>query len=84
MDNAQKTGQAWIYQIRVEGRLHKDWSGWFSGLSVSCEEADAATTTLTGALADQAALRGLLTKLWNLNLTVISVNRVESDPAGQD
>jgi hypothetical protein len=61
------------YQIRVEGELGVEWSDWFEGLSMSL---DGQVTTLTGPVADQAALRGILEKLWNLNLALISVARV--------
>jgi hypothetical protein len=79
MEHVQETDGAWIYQIRVQGRLAENWSAWFSGLSVACEAADetaAPVTTLTGVVADQAALRGVLTRLWNLNLTLISLTRL--------
>ena len=70
------------YQIRVRGRLDEGWSDWFSGMTVTFERGSAPITTLTGAVADQSALRGVLTKLWDLNLSLISVNRIE--PRGQD
>jgi hypothetical protein len=63
-----------IYQIRMQGRLDESWSGWFSGMAITV---DGDTTTLTGAVVDQSALRGVLTKLWNLNLVLISVDRIE-------
>ncbi len=78
MDNDADANQPWVYQIKVQGRLHAGWSGWFDGLALTVEgDVGAPVTTLTGALADQAALRGVLTRLWNLNLSVISVVRVE-------
>jgi hypothetical protein len=64
------------YQIQVQGRLDKDWSDWFSGMTVTFE---GGVTTLTGTVADQSALRGILTKIWDLNLTLISVRRIEAD-----
>jgi hypothetical protein len=63
-----------VYQIKMQGKLDESWSGWFSGMAITL---DGDTTTLTGAVADQSALRGILTKLWDLNLDLISVNRVE-------
>ena len=63
-----------IYIIEVEGRLDQSWSGWFSGLAVTYEDG---VSTLTGHVADQAALRGILTKIWDLNLTLISANRAK-------
>ena len=67
-----------VYQIKVEGQLDPAWSDWFSGLAVTVEPGIGDTlTTLTGPVADQAALRGILTKLWDLNLTLISCLRGE-------
>jgi osmotically-inducible protein OsmY len=60
------------YQIQVQGRLDEDWSVWFSGMTVTSE---GGVTTLTGPVADQAALRGILTRIWDLNLTLLSVTR---------
>ena len=79
MESKQETDGAWVYQIKVQGRLAENWSAWFNGLSMACEEAGetaAPVTTLTGVVADQAALRGVLTRIWNLNLTLISVVRL--------
>ena len=64
------------YRIKVQGRLTENWSDWFSGMTITFESD---ITILTGAVADQAALRGILTKIWDLNLTLISVNRIEID-----
>ena len=66
-----------VYQIKVAGQLDPGWSEWFSGLAVTVEHSgDDTTTTLTGPVADQSALRGILTKLWDLNLALISVTRI--------
>jgi hypothetical protein len=73
--------QAARYRIKVQGMLDEGWSDWFSGMTVTFGGAgdDAPTTTLTGVVADQAALRGVLSKLWDLNLTLISVDRIEAN-----
>ena len=63
-----------IYQIRVEGQLTPDWSEWFSGLTVS--SAEDGDTVLTGALADQAELFGILRQIRDLGLTLVSVLRL--------
>ena len=63
------------YEIRVRGNLDERWSAWFESMVIRHEEG---TTTLTGPVADQAALHGLLDKVRDLNLTLISVRRVES------
>jgi hypothetical protein len=70
---------ATYYRVKVQGRLTENWSDWFSGMTVTFEGGSAPITTLTGAVADQAALRGMLCKLWDLNLTLISVRRIEAD-----
>ncbi len=67
-----------IYEIQVQGELDQDWQQWFNGLDVRLAygSEQRPTTTLIGPVADQAALRGMLCKLWDLNLTVISVRRI--------
>ncbi len=69
------TAERKVYRIRVEGKLDEGWSDWFDGMTLTLESD---ITTLTGAVADQAALRGILTKILDLNLTLISVNRIET------
>jgi hypothetical protein len=64
------------YQIKMWGRLDEKWSDWFNGMTLAFENS---ITTLTGTVADQAKLRGMLSKIWDLNMTVISVSRIESD-----
>jgi hypothetical protein len=61
-----------IYEIRVAGHLSPQWMDWFEGLTVSLEEDG--NTLLTGAVADQAALHGLLKKIRDLGMRLISVN----------
>ena len=64
-----------VYRIRVKGHLDPGWSSWFSGLAIT-READG-TTILCGAVADQACLLGLLEKAHDLNLTLVSVDRID-------
>jgi hypothetical protein len=66
-----------IYRICVEGKLDEGWSGWFDGLIVELESESPPVTSLTGSVTDQACLRGILNRLWNLNLCLISVERLE-------
>lgn len=68
-----------IYEIRVRGELDRDWQLWFNGLTVTLGETgeQRPTTTLVGPVPDQAALRGILCRLWDLNLTLLSVHRVQ-------
>ena len=70
-----------VYQIRVQGWIGERWANWFDGMRMIYEgaEDDSPITLLTGAVADQAALRGLLTKIWDLNLTLVSVSRIGVD-----
>ena len=69
------------YQVKVKGKIREHWSDWLNGMSISseCEEQGARVTTLVGSVPDQAALRGLLCKIWDLNLTILSVFRIEDD-----
>jgi hypothetical protein len=73
-----------ICQIKVRGRLDEGWSNWFSGMAVTFERSSAPITTLTGVVADQSALRGILTKIWDLNLALISVHWVETDSSQEE
>ncbi len=66
--------QPHVYEIRVEGHLSDRWSSWFAGLEI-VDDLDG-VTTLKGALVDQAALFGLLSKVHALNLTLVSVKRL--------
>jgi Trk K+ transport system NAD-binding subunit len=65
--------QPYWYEIRVEGHLAEQWSDWFDGLAIQIDSSD--ETTLSGWIADQAALFGVLTRIHNLNLILISVCR---------
>jgi len=67
------------YAIRVAGHLGRDWSDWFAGLEVTNLEHGEAL--LSGTLADQAALYGVLARIRDLNLTLIAVNRVAPEQA---
>jgi hypothetical protein len=60
------------YQIKIKGHLDQHWSEWFAGLKLTHLEGD--ETLLSGLLPDQAALHGLLERIRDLNLTLISVN----------
>jgi hypothetical protein len=62
------------YELRLQGYLDQHWSAWFGGLTLTNE--DDGTTTLRGAVADQAELHGLLVKVRDLNLTLISVKTI--------
>lgn len=65
-----------VYQITIQGALDPEWAAWLHGLTLTSAEVDGQpVTTLSGPVADQAALRGILNKLWDLNLTLISIER---------
>ena len=64
-----------IYQIRVQSHLGPEWTDWFEGLTITPEESG--DTLLTGPVVDQAALHGLLRKVRDLGMLLISVNRLE-------
>lgn len=68
--------EAWTYEIQVQGRIGERWAHWFDDMSVSAQgEAQSTITTLTGAVADQAALLGLLQRLYTLGLPLLRVER---------
>lgn len=75
-----------IYQIKVQGILDEQWSNWFNGLTTEVGTASDGPpiTTLTVAVSDQAKLRGILSKIWDLNLTVISVTQIEPEERERD
>jgi hypothetical protein len=66
-----------VYRIRIQGHLAERWADWFDGLQLR-HQADG-ETVLIGPVADQAALHGLLTKIRDLGLPLIAVNRVEPE-----
>jgi hypothetical protein len=68
-------GQPNVYQIRIKGHLSDQWTGWFEGLTITLEENG--DTLLTGPVVDQAALFGLLKKVRDVGIPLISINRVE-------
>lgn len=67
------------YRIKVQGKLDEGWSDWFDAMKITFERRSdgSSVTTLTGPVVDQMALRGILAKIWDLNLTLISVARIE-------
>ena len=65
------------YRIRVQGRLGKDWSAWFDGLSLSWQEPD--QTVFVGLVVDQAALYGLLNTIHDLGLPLLEVLRLPEE-----
>ena len=60
------------YHIKIKGHLDTSWQDWFNGLTITLT--DDGDTILSGVIVDQAALHGLLNKIRNLGLTIISIN----------
>lgn len=75
MSKKQSFGRRMVYQIKIKGHLDEQWSEWFDDLTVTYDEHD--DTILTGPVADQAALHGLLKKVRDLGIPLIAVNPVE-------
>lgn len=70
--------QTLVYQIRLKGHLGREWTDWFGGLTITLEEDG--NTLLTGPVVDQAALHGLLKKVRDLGMPLVSVSPVEPGP----
>ena len=68
-------GQPIVYQIRLRGHLSDQWINWFEGLTITLEEDG--DTLLTGSVVDQPALFGLLKKVRDLGLPLVSINYIE-------
>ena len=75
MSNRNGADTAGRYEIRLQGHLHSRWAGWFDGLTV-VNEVDG-TAVISGSVADQAALHGLLHKVRDVGIPLISVTRVD-------
>ena len=70
-----------VYQIRIRGHLGHDWTDWFEGLTITLEEDG--DTLLTGPVVDQAALHGLLKRVRDLGMPLVSVSPLEHGQADQ-
>jgi hypothetical protein len=77
MTDGREFDKQGTYQIRVKGNLDQKWSDWFDGFTIT-PQADG-ITLLTGPVADQSALHGLLAKVRDLGLPLLSVKRVENE-----
>ena len=78
MTQRQQQDETLTVQITVRGRLDDRWSDWFNGMEVSTkpQPTGAPVTTLTGTV-DQTALRGIANKIWDLNLTLVSITPLD-------
>jgi hypothetical protein len=74
-------GQPVVYQIRLKGHLGNQWTDWFGGLTLTLE--DQGDTLLTGLVVDQAALHGLLKKVRDLGMPLVSVSPLEHGQTDQ-
>jgi hypothetical protein len=74
--------QPTTYLIKVKGRLDASWAGWFDSMDIMVtEDEDGATvTSMTGLVVDQVALHGLLARIRDLNLQLLSVQRLDGSP----
>ena len=79
LDPKLDPSQPIVYQIRVKSHLSSDWTDWFDGLTITPEEDG--DTLLTGPVIDQAALHGLLKKVRDLGMPLVSVIRVKPGQA---
>ena len=75
---AHDIASQFIYRIKVEGRISPEWSAWLNGLTIDLESEQPPVSMLSGVVVDQARLRGILNKLWDLNLNLISLERIET------
>jgi len=69
------SSQSIIYEIRIKGHLDRQWSDWFDDLNITLEEDG--DTLLTGPVVDQAALHGLIKKVRDLGMPLVSVNPIQ-------
>lgn len=77
LDQETNPGQLMVYEIRLKSHLGAEWTDWFDGLTVTLE--DSGDTLLTGPVVDQAALHGLLKKVRDLGMALVSINPVCSE-----
>ena len=79
INSGSEKAQPLVYQIRIKGHLGCEWTDWFGDLTLTLE--DNGDTLLTGPVVDQAALHGLLRKVRDLGVPLLSVNRVKPGEA---
>jgi hypothetical protein len=79
LNSATNSNEPRAYQIRLKGQLGSEWADWFGGLTITL--ADNGDTLLTGPVVDQAALHGLLKKVRDLGMPLVSVSPVEPGQA---
>jgi hypothetical protein len=77
LDPHADSSQPTVYQTRITGQLDSRWADWFEGLTITLDGGD---TLITGPVVDQAALQGLLKRVRDLGMPLVSVNPVEPGP----
>jgi hypothetical protein len=85
MRSSSSQGEIYPYEIKIHGELNERWSDWFDGIEITIEHTGdrIPLTTLNCPMMDQARLRGILNKIWDLNLNLISVRQVH-DPTVEE
>ena len=78
----QNKGKYKIYRIRIKGHLDPCWSDWFDGLTIRAQANG--ETLMTGPVRDQAALHGLLVRIRDLGMPLLSVERVDASSRGKE
>ena len=78
-DPFTEPAKARVYQIRIQGHLSQQWQDWFEGLTITLEEDG--NTFLSGHVVDQSALHGILKKIRNLGMPLLSVNPIDPNQA---
>ncbi len=78
LNSQADSGKPMIYQIRITGQLGSRWEDWFEGLAITLDGGD---TLITGPVCDQAALHGLLKKVRDLGMPLVSVSPIEPGPS---
>ena len=74
-----EANQQTVYQFRIKGHLGQQWLNWFEGLTATLEEDG--NTLLSGTVVDQSALHGILKKIRDLGMPLLSMNLIDSNPA---
>jgi hypothetical protein len=77
--STRNADQPVIYQIRIQGQLGLQWTDWFDGMVITLEEDG--NTLLSGPVVDQSALHGILKKIRNLGMPLLSVNSIDLNQA---
>jgi len=81
MNNPNYSGQG-VYEIKVKGHIGETWSSWFEDMAITTgfDEDRNPVTTFTGLIVDQAALHGVIAKIRDIHMPLISVNQVDMHP----